>query len=107
MIGAYIDGGLYIAHPIGIVSADRQISRNCSIIANVIIGLSNDHALPVKGDIVFLGSGARVLSGINVGDGAVIGANAVVIEDVPPEATVVGVLTKVIRINGERVVEKN
>jgi len=89
--GAEIGGGLYIPHPIGTVVMPRRIGRNCSIIANVTIGMRNEWAFPDIGDDVFIGAGARVLGGIRVGDHSVIGANAVVIHDVAPHTTVVGI----------------
>jgi serine O-acetyltransferase len=100
-----IGGGLYIAHPYGTVIMPEKIGKNCSIISNVTIGLRNERAFPVIGDDVFIGAGARILGGIHVGDGARIGANAVVIEDVPCGATVVGVPAKVVALrekNGSR-----
>lgn len=96
-------GGLYIAHPNGTVINAANIGKNCTIIASVTIGMRNEWAFPVIGENVFIGAGARVLGGIHVGDGAVIGANAVVIHDVPPGATVVGIPARVIRLNGEKV----
>jgi serine O-acetyltransferase len=101
--GADIGGGLYIAHPIGTVIMPRRIGRNCSIIAAVTIGMRSEWAFPDIGDNVFIGAGARVLGGIRVGNGAVVGANAVVIHDVPDGATVVGIPSRVIRLRGERV----
>lgn len=98
IIGSKIGGGLYIAHPIGTVIAAEEIGENCSIIANVTIGMRNEWAFPRIGNNVFIGAGARVLGGIHVGDGAVIGANAVVIHDVPAGATVVGIPARVIRL---------
>jgi serine O-acetyltransferase len=89
--GADIGGGLYIAHPVGTVIMVNRIGRNCSIIASVTIGMRNEYAFPDIGDEVFIGAGARVLGPIRVGDGASIGANAVVIKDVRPGATVVGI----------------
>jgi len=103
MVGADYEGGLYIAHPIGTVIAAKSIGKNCTVIANVTIGMRNKFEFPVIGDNVFIGAGARVLGGITIGDNAVIGANAVVINDVPPGATVVGIPARIIRINGERI----
>jgi serine O-acetyltransferase len=99
--GADIGGGLYIAHPIGTVIMPRRIGRNCSIIAAVTIGMRSEWAFPDIGDDVFIGAGARVLGGIRVGNGAMIGANAVVIHDVPDGATVVGVPGRIIRVAGQ------
>lgn len=97
VVGAKIGGGLYIAHPIGTVVAPEEMGENCSIIANVTIGMRNEWAFPRIGHNVFIGAGARVLGNIQVGDNAIIGANAVVIKDVPDGATAVGVPAKVIR----------
>lgn len=96
-VGADIGPGLYIAHPIGTVVAPRRIGRNCSIIAAVTIGMRNEWKFPEIGDNVFIGAGARVLGGITVADGAVIGANAVVINDVPAGVTVVGIPARPVR----------
>ena len=96
VIGSEIAGGLYIAHPIGTVIAVERIGRNCSIIAAVTLGLRNERRFPTVGDDVFIGAGARILGGIGIGDGARIGANAVVIHDVPAGATAVGVPARVL-----------
>jgi serine O-acetyltransferase len=95
--GADIGGGLYIAHPVGTVIMVNRMGENCTIIANVTIGLRNNHEFPTIGDNVFIGAGARVLGGIQVGDGAKIGANAVVIQDIPAGATAVGIPARVVR----------
>lgn len=97
VVGAKIGGGLYIAHPIGTVIAAREVGENCTIIANVTIGMRNEWAFPRIGDAVFIGAGARVLGDIYVGDGVSIGANAVVIHDVPDGATVVGIPAKALQ----------
>ncbi len=86
-----IGAGLYIAHPVGIVIMARGLGRNVSLISAITIGMRNDHQFPLIGNNVTIGAGARVLGGIVVGDGAKIGANAVVIDDVIPGSTMVGV----------------
>jgi len=102
-VGIPIGGGFYIAHPVGTVIASRGIGENCSIISSVTIGMRNEWAFPKIGYNVFIGAGARVLGGITVGDNAVVGANAVVIEDVPAGATVVGIPAKVVRRTGDTI----
>jgi len=99
--GADIGGGLYIPHPNGTVIMPRRIGRNCSIIACVTIGMRNEWAFPDIGDDVFVGAGARILGGIQVGDRAVVGANAVVIHDVPAGETVGGIPARPLKKAGE------
>jgi len=99
VIGSEIGGGLYIAHPAGTVIAPGCIGQNCSIIAAVTIGMRNEWAFPKIGDNVFIGAGARVLGSITIGDGAMIGANAVAIHDVPAGATAVGIPARVLVSN--------
>jgi serine O-acetyltransferase len=100
LVGADIGGGLYVAHPVGVVISPERIGRNCSIIAAVTIGMRNTWDFPEIGDTVFIGAGARVLGKIMIGDGAVIGANAVVISDVPSGSTAVGVPARITRMKG-------
>lgn len=89
--GADIGGGLYIAHPIGTVISVARMGINCSIIAAVTIGMRNEWKFPRIGDNVFIGAGARVLGDIALDDNCLVGANAVVIQDVPAGATAVGI----------------
>jgi serine O-acetyltransferase len=91
MPGAKIGGGLYIAHPVGCVLVADRIGSNVTVIGQVTFGTRTDSQWPSIGDGVFVGAGARVLGGIAIGDRAQIGANAVVVHDVPPDTTVVGV----------------
>jgi serine O-acetyltransferase len=100
LIGAKVEGGLYIAHPIGTVISPEYIGKNCSIIAAVTIGMRNTWEFPTIGDEVFIGAGARVLGGITIGDRAVIGANAVVLKDLPDDATAMGIPARITRIKG-------
>ncbi len=96
-IGGEIEGGLYIAHASGTVINVEHMGENCSVIASVTIGMRNEWVFPVIGNHVFIGAGARILGGLTIGDHAKIGANAVVMHDIPAQATAVGVPARVIK----------
>jgi serine O-acetyltransferase len=85
-----IGPGLYIPHPVGTVVMADSIGSRCHLISGVTIGMRAVWAFPRIGDNVTISAGARVLGDIHVGDGATIGANAVVITHVPDGATMVG-----------------
>jgi len=101
-----IGRGLYIGH-FGriIINGRAEIGENCSIATGVVIGTRGlgDEGVPMIGNNVFIGVDAKILGNIKVGDGAKIGANAVVIKDVPENATVVGVPARVVKIKGKKV----
>src|SRR6185437_9384592 len=84
--------GLMLPHPTGIVIHPKAvIGPDCLIFSNVTIGTRGDRGIPVLGTHVDVGSGAKILGGVRIGDRAVIGANAVVVRDVRAGATVAGV----------------
>lgn len=86
-----IGGGLLMPHPNGIViHPDAIIGPNCLLFQQVTIGL-NKGGVPAIGGHVDIGAGAKILGPISVGDHAVVGANAVVLCNVPARATAVGV----------------
>lgn len=91
-----IGGGLYIQHGFATMIAAKSIGENCWINQQVTVGYS-DNGCPVIGNNVMITSGAKVLGDITVGDGAIIGANAVVVKDVEPGSVMGGVPAKVIR----------
>ena len=91
-----IGPGLYIAHPVGTVIMARRIGANASFIASITVGMRETHDFPVLGNGVMIGAGARILGAIRLGDGCTIGANAVVVDDVPEGATAVGVPARVL-----------
>jgi serine O-acetyltransferase len=101
---ASIGEGLYIGHFGGIfVHPGARIGRNCSLGQGVTIGTRGLGRLdaPVIGDNVYIGVGAKVLGKIRVGNNARIGANAVVIDDIPDNATVVGIPARVVTIRDD------
>lgn len=104
--GATIGRGLFIDHGMGVVIGETaEIGDNCTIYQNVTLGgTGKDHGKrhPTLGDNVLVGAGAKVLGPFKVGDNARIAAGAVVLDEVPPNATAVGVPARVVRINGIR-----
>lgn len=100
--GCEIGEGFSLAHNgLGCVIWAKEIGRDTTIWQNVTLGSGKGiypDVFPVIGRNVKIYTGAVVLGNITVGDGAVIGANAVVIHDVPPNAVVGGVPARVIRI---------
>lgn len=87
-----IGGGLEIPHPNGIViHPGVRIGPNCRLYQQVTLGTGPEPGLPTLGANVDIGAGAKILGGVHLGDFSVVGANAVVITDVPAGATAVGV----------------
>jgi serine O-acetyltransferase len=94
-LGTRIGGGLLLPHPNGIViHPDVIIGPNCLIFQQVTLG-TGDRGPPRIGGHVDIGAGAKLLGAISVGDHAKIGANAVVLKDVPPFATAVGIPARI------------
>ena len=94
-----IAGGLLIPHPNGIViHPDSQIGPNCLIFQQVTVGQAGCRGVPRLGGNVVVGAGAKLLGEISIGNHARIGANAVVLCDVPPRATAVGVPARILSV---------
>lgn len=91
-----IGPGFYMPHPVGVVLAPARLGENVSVIHGITIGMGADRKFPVIEDEVFLGAGCRIIGGITVGRGAKVGANAVVVKDVPPGASVGGVPARIL-----------
>ena len=91
-----IGGGLLIPHPNGIViHPDAVIGPNCLIFQQVTVGIVNGGVPRIDGH-VDIGAGAKLFGSIHVGEHARIGANAVVLCDVPAGATIVGVPGRIV-----------
>ncbi len=105
--GAVIGEGFFIDHGMGVVIGETsEIGRNVTLFQGVTLGgttHSRGKRHPTIGDNVVIGAGAKVLGPLTVGDGSRIGAGSVVIRDVPPNATVVGVPGRVVTRDGIRV----
>ncbi len=102
--GAKIGKGLFIDHGMGVVIGETaEIGDNCILYQGVTLGgTGKDHGKrhPTLGNNVLVGSGAKVLGPFKVGDNARIAAGAVVLTEVPENATAVGVPAKIVRVNG-------
>ena len=95
-LGCRIGGGLLLPHPNGVViHGDVELGPNCLIFQQVTLGAS-EAGVPKIGGQVDFGAGAKVIGPVTIGDHALIGANAVVVCDVPPWATAVGVPARII-----------
>lgn len=91
-----IGGGFLIQHGFAtIINADR-IGENCKVFQQVTVGY-NGEKRPIIGDNVEICYGAKVIGGLKIGNNAVVGAQALVIHDVPENAVVGGSLSKVIK----------
>ena len=88
--------GLFVLHGDGTFVSAEKIGENCWINQQVVIGYSNETDIPSIGNNVTIYAGAKIIGKVSVGDNATIGANSVVIEDVPPNVTVMGVPARVI-----------
>lgn len=85
-----------VIHPKAVIGEGTQIYQNVSIAGR------NNRGTPIIGKNVFIGCGACVLGGVTIGDNVSIGANAVVITDIPDNAVVVGIPGKVVKIIDEK-----
>ena len=105
--GAIIGKGLFIDHGMGVVIGETcEIGDNVTIYHGVTLGgTGKDHGKrhPTIGNNVMISTGAKVLGPFKVGDNSRIAANAVVLQEIPEDSTVVGIPGKVVKIQGKRV----
>lgn len=103
---ATIGRRLVIDHGTGIViGATAEIGDDCLLYQGVTLGgTGHDHGKrhPTLGNNVMVGSGAKVLGPFKVGDNSKIAANSVVLREVPPNCTVVGIPGHIVRQGGEK-----
>ena len=105
--GATIGKGLFIDHGSGVIIGETTIiGDNVTLYQGVTLGGTGNETgkrHPTIEDNVMISSGAKVLGSITIGKNSKIGAGSVVVSDVPPNSTVVGVPGKVVKQDGERV----
>jgi len=105
--GATIGKGLFIDHGTGIVIGETaEIGHNVTLYQGVTLGGTGKEKgkrHPTVGDNVVVASGAKVLGSFKVGDNSKIGAGSVVLKEVPPNSTVVGIPGQVVWHNGKKI----
>ena len=90
--------GVYFVHSLGIIiGGDSKIGDRVRFMGNNTVGTAKDNGYPVIGNDVMIGCGARILGPVHVGDGAQIGANAVVLTDIPAGAVALGIPAHVVK----------
>jgi serine O-acetyltransferase len=108
--GATIGSGMFIDHGMGVVIGETsEIGDNVTLFQGVTLGGTGKQRgkrHPTIGSHVVVGAGAKVLGPILIGDYVKIGANSVVLQDVPDHSTVVGIPGRIVRIKDERVAEE-
>lgn len=104
--GAKIGKGLFIDHGMGVVIGETTvIGDNVTLFQGVTLGGTGKEKgkrHPTLGNNIVVGAGAKVLGNITIGDAVSIGANAVVLRDVPEDSTVVGVPGRIAKRKGKR-----
>ena len=105
--GAVIGKGFFIDHGMGVVVGETAIiGDNVTLFQGVTLGGTGKETgkrHPTLGNNIVVGSGAKVLGNIRIGDHSYIGANAVVLREVPAHSTVVGVPGRVVKHKGKKV----
>lgn len=105
--GAKIGSGLFIDHGMGVVIGETTvIGRNVALFQGVTLGgtgkeIGKRH--PTLGNNIVVGAGAKILGNITIGSNSYIGANAVVIKDVPQNSTIVGVPGRITKQEGKKI----
>lgn len=108
--GATIGPGFFIDHGMGVVIGETtEIGEDVTLYQGVTLGGTGKESgkrHPTVRDGVIIGTGARVLGPVTLGEGAKVGAGAIVVKDVPPNSTVVGNPGRPVVVDGERVDER-
>ena len=109
--GAQIGEGLFIDHGTGVVIGETaEVGNNVTIYQGVTLGGTGKQKgkrHPTVGSNVVVSTGAKVLGNITIGDNARIGAGSVVLRDVPPNTTVVGIPGKIVIREGVNIADRD
>ncbi len=109
--GATIGENFFIDHGNGVIIGETAVvGNNVTLYQGVTLGgTGKEHGKrhPTIGDNVMISAGAKVLGSFQVGENSKIGAGSVVIEEVPPNCTVVGVPGRVVRHNNQKLVRED
>ncbi len=104
--GAKIGKGFFIDHGMGVVIGETaEVGDNCTLYHGVTLGgtsWAKEKRHPTLGNNVVVGSGAKILGPFTVGDNSKIGSNSVVVKEVPPNSTVVGVPGRIVFTEGQK-----
>ena len=103
---ATIAGGLYLPHPSGVVVGEHAtVGKNCILHQGVTLGdrgECHEGSDPILGDFIEVGTGAKVLGAVRLGDYVRVGANSVVLKDVEAYGVVAGIPAKLIAIRDDK-----
>lgn len=109
--GATLGEGILIDHGMGVVIGETaEVGDRVTIYHGTTLGGTGKDTgkrHPTVGDDVIIGAGAKILGPINIGSNSKVGANAVVIKDVPEGATVVGVAANIVRLRETKIKKIN
>ena len=105
--GAEIGSEFFIDHGTGcVIGETSEIGNNVTLFSGVVLGGTDINPVkrhPTLGDNVVVGTGAKILGPVKIGDNVKIGANSVVVTNVPPNSVVVGVPGRVISRKGDKI----
>lgn len=103
--GARIGKGIFIAHGLGIVIGETALVGDYALIYQGVTlggtGKETGKRHPTLGENVVVGAGTKVLGNIQIGDRVRIGADSVVLRNIPADCTVVGIPGRIVRCQGE------